>query len=138
MTAARFFRLNDLYNYVRHNVAHAMNNGRATHWRIIESVVRKAETPEESDLLKTIGILNLLDDDSMLATRPLLQRALGWEEKSLEKTIRKLQGTHALFERGAVRGFALWPHTSVHLDDAFEDAKTELGEPKEPTQLPVP
>ena len=134
LTAARFFRLNDLYNYVRHNIAHAMSNGRATHWRIIESVVRKAEMPEESDLLKTIGILNLLDDDSMLATRSLLRRALGWEEKTIEKTIRKLQGTHALFERGAVRGFALWPHTSVHLDDAFADAKTELGEPKEPMQ----
>lgn len=127
---ARFFRLSDLYNYVRNNIAHTMANGRATHWKIIESVVRKAENPDEVNLLKSIGILNLIDDDSMLATRELLTNALGISEIILEKNINKLREKNLLFERGAVRGFALWPHTSVHLDDVFEEAKAELGEPR--------
>jgi hypothetical protein len=139
ITKARFFRLADLYSYVRHNIAHTMTNGRATHWKIIESVVRKASDADETNLLKTIGILNLIDDDSMLATRELLAKALdqnGTKQGStLDKVIRKLREKHLLFERGAVRGFALWPHSSVHLDDAFEKARDELGEPNEPMRM---
>lgn len=58
ITKARFFRLADLYNYVRQNVAHTMINGRANHWKIIESVVRQAESANQSIVLKSIGILN--------------------------------------------------------------------------------
>jgi hypothetical protein len=132
---ARFFRLHDLYNYVRNNIAHTITNGRATHWRIIESVARTGETTQETELLKSVGVVNLLDDDSMLVTRPLLSHALGKEERELENTLKRLRERHLLFERGAVRGFALWPHTSVHLDDAFESAKEELGEPQKPMEL---
>lgn len=75
----------------------------------------------------------------MLATRELLTKALGQaeikNESELQKTIDRLCERHLLFERGAVRGFALWPHTSVHLDDEFEDAKSELGEPAEPMRM---
>jgi hypothetical protein len=136
---ARFFRLADLYNYVRRNVAHTMNNGRATHWKIIESVVRKAEDADQANLLKSIGILNLLDDDDLLATRELLVWALGGSDTKTESAVSKLidalKDKRLLFERGAVRGFALWPHTSVHLDDAFEEAKQELGDHVEPMRL---
>ncbi len=136
---ARFFRLADLYNFVRHNIAHTMTNGRATHWKIIESVVRKAEGPDQANLLKSIGVLNLIDDDDLLATRELLAKALGQgepkKEAALVRLIDSLKEKKILFERGAVRGFALWPHTSVHLDDAFDEAKKELGEPAEPMRL---
>lgn len=136
---ARFFRLADLYNYVRQNIAHTMTNGRATHWRIIESVVRKSEDADQANLLKSIGVLNLLDDDDLLATRELLIRALGaqthGEVAALSKRIDNLKDKKLLFERSAVRGFALWPHSSVHLDDAFADAKKELGEHPAPMRL---
>lgn len=136
---ARFFRLADLYNYLRQNIAHAMTNGRATHWRIIESVVRKAPDAEQANLLKSIGILNLLDDDELLATRDLLYCALGArsprEKEAVSKLIDQLKDKKLLFERSAVRGFALWPHSSVHLDDAFKDAQTEIGEHAEPMRL---
>ncbi len=136
---ARFFRLADLYNYVRQNIAHTMTNGRATHWRIIESVVRKVEDPEEVNCLKSIGILNLLDDDDMLATRQMLIRAMGaktpGEQTFLSRLIDRLKEKKLLFERSAVRGFALWPHSSVHLDDAFADAKKEIGAHTEPMRL---
>lgn len=136
---ARFFRLSDLYNYVRQNIAHTMSNGRATHWRIIESVVRKAEDADQADLLKSIGILNLLDDDDILATRELLIHALGIltpeKEAAFDKLVAGLRRKKLLFERSAVRGYALWPHSSVHLDDAFAAAKEELKDPPEPMRL---
>ena len=136
---ARSFSLADLYNYVRENIAHTMTNGRATHWRIIESVVRQAEDAAAANILKAIGILNLIEDDSMLATHDLLLEALGNDDLAaraeIKKLISKLKGRHLIFERGAVRGFALWPHTSVHLDDAFEEARNQLGEPTKPMRM---
>lgn len=137
--AARSFSLADLYNYVRDNIAHTMTNGRATHWRIIESVVRKGENATEANILKAIGILNLIEDDAMLATNELLKMALGnndqAEQAAIERLVSKLKGRHVIFERGAVRGYALWPHTSVHLDDAFEEARNQLGEPTKPMRM---
>ena len=133
---ARSFSLADLYNYVRANIAHTMTNGRATHWRIIESVVQQGKDATEANILKAIGVLNLIEDDSMLATHELLIEALGNNDRatqsSIEKLIASLKGRHLIFERGSVRGYALWPHTSVHLDDAFEEARNQLGEPTKP------
>ncbi len=136
---ARSFSLPHLYNYLRANIAHTMTNGRATHWRIIESVVRQGEDAAESNVLKAIGILNLIEDDSMLATRELLIEALGDNDRAsqsaIDRLIDKLKVRRLIFERGAVRGYALWPHTSVHLDDAFEEARNQLGDPPKPMRM---
>ena len=111
---ARFFVLSDLYDYVRKNIAHTITNGRATHWKIIESVERKATDPEETNLLKSIGILNLIDDNDMLATRELLVMAFGAnnakDEAALTKRIDDLKEKRLLYERGAVSSLALVPH----------------------------
>ena len=139
LNKARFFRLADLYDYVGKNIAYTMTNGRATHWKIIESVVRKVDNAEQKTLLKAIGVLNLIDDTDMQATRELLSQAYGIsspkEETNLTRLIEDLKGKRLLYERGAVRSFALWPHTSVHLDDAFADAEREIGESAQPMRL---
>lgn len=135
---ARFYRLADLYDFARKNIAHTLTNGRAAHWRIIESVVRRADTPIESAILKTIGVLNLIDDPDMPATRDLVLNAMGRDratEGALNTCIEKLKTNKLLYERGSVRSLALWPHTSVHLDDAYEEARKTLGEPQKPMRL---
>lgn len=135
---ARFYRLYDLYDFTRKNIAHTLTNGRAAHWRIIESVVRRADNTLDSDILKTIGILNLIDDPDMPATRDLVLNAMGRDkatEAALNDCIEKLKKNKLLYERGSVRSLALWPHSSVHLDDAYEDAKLEIGVPAEPMRL---
>lgn len=135
---AKFFRLADLYDYFKANLAHTMTNGRATHWRIIESVVRQAPGNKANDLsvLKSIGILNLIDDDSLLATQDMLLQSVAHDKhKELDETLKFLKGRHVLYERGAVRGYCLWPHTSVHLADCFEDARRQLGEPADPMRM---
>ncbi len=136
---SKFFRLQDLYDYVRKNIAHTITNGRATHWKIIESVVRNAESNDERDLLKAIGILNLIDDTDMPANRELLAAALGANTPAFKAKfsalVDRLKGKRLLYERGAVRSLALWPHTSVHFDDAFEEARNDLGDPPKPMLL---
>lgn len=138
LTQAKFFRLADLYDYFKANLAHTMTNGKATHWRIIDSVVRQAPGVEASDLaiLKSIGILNLIDDDSLLATQDMLLKAVAPDKaKELDASLQFLKDRHIVYERGAVRGYCLWPHTSVHLTDCFEDARHQLGEPTEPMRM---
>lgn len=136
---AYFYRISNLYDYIKSGIAPAMTNGRAAHWRVIESVVRQSDSNLEALILKTAGVLNLLDADNMLATAEMLQRSLAGEPnvtpKKIESSIRKLKSRHLLFERGIMRGYALWPHTSVHLDDEFEKALEEQGEPSEPMRM---
>lgn len=135
---AKFFRLFDLYDYFRANLSYMMTNGKATHWRIIDSVVRQKSGAEATDLatLKSIGILNLIDDDSLLATKEMIQKSVGIPApKELNKALELLKNNHILYERGSVRGFSLWPHTSVHLTDCFEDARRQLGEPVDPMRM---
>lgn len=135
---ARFYRLYDLYDFTRKNIAHTLTNGRAAHWRIIESVVRRADNALESAILKTIGILNLIDDPDMPATWELVLNAIGRDkatEAALNASIEKLKTSKLLYERGSIRSLALWPHSSVHLDDAYEDARADMGEPPEPMRL---
>lgn len=138
LSSAKFFRLADLYDYFKETLAHTLTNGRATHWRIIESVVRQVQGEDVGDysVLKSIGILNLIDDDSLLATQDmLLQSVAQGEFANLNNTLKRLKDRHVLYERGAVRGYCLWPHTSVHLDECFEEARHQLGEPKDPMRM---
>ncbi len=135
VSQAKFFRLPDLYDYFKANLAHTMTNGRATHWRIVESVVRQAPDANSNEypVLKSIGILNLIDDDDLLATQDMLRESMAHGEyHKLDEAINLLKARHVLYERGSVRGYCLWPHTSVHLADCFEEARHHLGEPKNP------
>lgn len=136
---AGFYGVHHLYTYIRTNVAPAMSNGKSTHWRVIESVVRQAKNRHEEIILQAVGVLNLLEVDSMSATEEMIIRMLAHSQdigiKVIAPTIKELQKRHLLFERGTQRGYALWPHSSVHLDDEFEKAMGELGEPSEPMRM---
>lgn len=133
---ADFYGLPDLYDYLKANVAPALTNGKATHWRVIESVTQQGESLKEIQILKTVGILNLLDDDSSIATTEFVAHSINENTpnglKSVSTIIDNLVSRHLLFKRGIKRGYALWPHTSVHLDDEFAKAKANALNSSEP------
>jgi hypothetical protein len=138
LNQARFYRLPDLYSYFRSNLAHTVNNGKATHWRTIESVVSRAPSSPNCcvSVLQAVGLLNLLDDDILIASKDLMSDAVHLSDQvSVEEAFDVLRDSHLLFERGSIRGYCVWPHTSVHLDDAFADATKAIGEPQRPMQL---
>ncbi len=138
MDNASFYGVHHLYSYIRTNIAPAMTNGKSTHWRVIESVVRQANNRLEEIILQAVGVLNLLEVDSMSATKEMIIHMLKHSQEvkvnGIAPAIKELQKHHLLFERGSRRGYALWPHSSVHLDDEFEKAMGELGEPSEPSE----
>jgi hypothetical protein len=63
------YRLHDLYDYVRTNFGHRLaGQSYRSHWNLIESVIESFATEDEEQVkvLKTVGILNLLNDADLL------------------------------------------------------------------------
>ena len=124
------YRLHDFYDYVRANFGYrlAVQTYRS-HWNLISSMIDSFATEDESEkmILKTVGILNLHDDDDLPVSEDAITCAVASSERRpgsrLHSSLQKLRtGKRVLWDRGA-RGLCLWPHTSVNLDKAYDDAK---------------
>ncbi len=124
------YRLHDLYDYVRANFGYrlAVQTYRSQ-WNLISSMIDSfaSENELEKKILKTVGILNLHDDDDLPVTEEAVICAVADNERQsrskVHSALQKLRnGKRVLWDRGA-RGFCLWPHTSVNLDKAYDDAK---------------
>jgi len=131
LTEAEPYRLHHFYDYVRTNLGHRLaGQSYRSHWNLIESLVESfaTENPEKVKVLKTVGILNLLDDNDLVSTEDAIVCALagsdGDDQKTIRATLEKLRsGKRVLYDRGRARGLCLWPHTSVDLEKAYEEAR---------------
>ncbi|MBD2704938.1 hypothetical protein IC229_30180 [Spirosoma sp. BT702] len=120
-----FFRLYDLYDYVRNVFGARMQmQGHRNHWKAIETIVSNFgdSKNEYSQLVKTIGLLNVLNADNLIPTDELLQIAIPDKEDTVRK-VSELSESHHLYKRGRAGGYSLWPHTSINLEDAYQQAK---------------
>ncbi|KXJ97957.1 MAG: hypothetical protein UZ17_ACD001002847 [Acidobacteria bacterium OLB17] len=129
----RFFRLHDLYDYTRATFGHRLSvQSYRSHWNQIDSIVSSfpAEDAVEVQILKTVGMLNLLDSPNLLASDEAIAGAVG-VSKSNKAFSGKLQFLHKtkriLYYRGAAGGYCLWPYTSINLERAYEEATQALG-----------
>jgi hypothetical protein len=128
------FRLHNFYDYVRTNLGHRLvTQSYRSHWNLIDSVVETFATDDELQVrvLKTVGILNLLNEGDLLPTDDSVVCALGGADHAYEKQIRAAieqvrRGKRVLFDRGRGRGLCLWPHTSIDLEDAYEKARRAI------------
>ena len=132
------YRLHDFYDYVRTNFGHRLAvQSYRSHWNLIDSVVDSFATEDELQvkILKTVGILNLINDGDLLPTEELVVLALArfhpTERKQVQDTLKKLhKDRRVLYDRGRARGLCLWPHTSVDLEKAYEDASRIVDAPQ--------
>ncbi len=132
-----FYRVHNLFDYVRGNMLPAVNISNAgTHWGVIEAILSSTEinSREEEAVLKTVALLNLLDAPDIPPTESNIFLAVGGNHKLVEKAVKLLRDRGVLYERGSVRGLFLWPHTSVNLDEAFEEALQAVGEYRDPIE----
>ena len=122
----RPYRLHDLYDYMAQNLAGTLTRGPSgVRWNLVDGVVRSsaATSDLERGALKAVGLINLLDDPSLTLTRSLLVELLSdaGERPAAEAAVARLQHeARVLYDRGAGGGLCLWPHTSVDLQEAFE------------------
>lgn len=132
------YRLHNFYDYVRTNFGHRLAvQSYRSHWNLIDSVVESFATEDELHVkvLKTVGILNLLNDGDLLPTEESVATALAGvdhaEQKHVRTALEKLhKGKRVLYDRGRARGLCLWPHTSVDLEKAYDDARRAIDTPQ--------
>jgi len=139
---AQPYRLHDLFDYVRTNFGQRLAvQSYRSHWNLIESVIESYSTDEllHIQVLKTVGILNLLNDD-LLATDESVVCALAGDDDVLQRQVKsalsKLRNVkRVLYDRGRGRGLCLWPHTSVDLEKAYDDARQAVQTPQRVASL---
>lgn len=129
----RPYRLHDLYDYMAQNLAGSLMQGaNGVRWNLIDGVVRSATAASdlERNMLKTVGLINLLDDPSLTLTAKLLPDLLAdraGRSAALAAVTRLEREARVLYDRGAGGGLCLWPHTSVDLQEAFEKGVAAVG-----------
>ena len=132
---SQLYRIHDFYNYVRANLSHSPNlTGMRTHWNVIDSVISGYVSNDslELEVLKTVGMLNLLNAHEFLPTEELIVRAVAGTRR-IHSRVRNAIDTlkhekRVLYDRGISGGLCLWPHTSVDLDTAYKNAERAVGE----------
>jgi hypothetical protein len=136
------YRLSNLFDYVRSNFGHKLTVASyRSHWSLIESVIESYATDEalHIQILKTVGLLNLLNDD-LLATEETVVCAVAGgdhgQQRQVKAALEKLQRVkRVLYNRGRGGGLCLWPHTSVDLEKAYEDARRAVQTPQRVASL---
>lgn len=135
LEAGRMYRLPELYDYIRANFGHrlALQSYRS-HWPQIESMVESFATSDAVELavVKSVGVLNLLDHPDLVADDHAIELALtgvgGFESSAVKLALENLQKRRrVLFRRGIAGGYCLWPHTSVDLEGAYDRATRVFG-----------
>ncbi|MFL6416314.1 MAG: hypothetical protein ACJ74Y_11685 [Bryobacteraceae bacterium] len=129
---SRPYRLADFYDYIRANFGHRLAiTSYRTHWNVIESKIEAHPTEDAlaTRVLKTVGVLNLLNADDLRPTRDAICAAVAGssveEHRQVIRLLKKLQGRDLHF-RGASRGYSLWPYTSVDIDARLTEAKRAI------------
>lgn len=117
------YGLDNFYNFAAQNFGHKLSNlSFRSHWNHIDAVIRSAsaESEEVQSILKVIGILNVVESPELAPTEELVSLALSHVE-GMDKLLHSLTKRGILFSRGKA-GYALWPHTSINLEVAYQNA----------------
>lgn len=118
------FRVHDFYDYVRASFGAALLARNQSRWHEIETVVERAAGGDELEqaVLKTIGVMNLLEAQGFVATVDSVTLALKGEARpqAVSAALGRLREHAVVYDRGPRRGYALWPHSSVDLRAKFE------------------
>ena len=132
---ARPYRIHDFYDYVRANLSHSLNlTSVQTHWSVVDSVISGYASGEslEIEVMKTVGMLNLLNANDLLPTETVVVQAVAGTREDLHIDVRDAIETlkhekRVLYDRGIAGGLCLWPHTSVDLNAAYKNAQRTVG-----------
>ncbi len=135
LATAKPYRLADLYDYVNANLAGVLSSGATnSRWSIVSSVVAgvDAKSPVELEILKTVGLLNVVDDPSIPSSADAIVLAIagvdGDAAVEVREGLERLMGaTRILHRRGGAGSLSLWPNTSVDLEALLQQGLTEVS-----------
>ena len=129
------YRLHNLYNYTRANFGHRLAVvSYRSRWAVIDAIIEGfvAKSDLEIEVLKTVGMLNLLDGEDLLPSAEVVEWAVGGADRGKRQAVGNcllnLRERGVLYLRGASKGYCLWSYTSVDLEKAYDDAKRKLSD----------
>lgn len=127
-SGAQLYQLFNLYDYTKATFGSKLSTF-SYHWKAIDALVNSysGDDAQIGSILKTIGILNLVNANELVASLEVLEIVFG---SSVSKLLSKLAKSHLIHYRGVSGGYCVWPNTSVNLEDSHRLAKTSLGELK--------
>lgn len=139
----QFYRLHNLYDYARSTFGHKLGlQSYRSHWKYIESVIESFPLDDTLGIhiLKTVGVLNLIDAHNLIASSEAMVLAVGKRTAEAKCQVQeKLQSLRKdkrlLYFRGEAGGYCLWPHTSVNLDNSYAAASRAIGLPSQVADL---
>ena len=122
-----FYGIDQFFDYVSTSFGHRLvARGGAGDWDRIRSVLEGAsdKTAVETAVLKTIGILNLIDAPDLIANQESLRACLAPAHSStvVDRAIEQLRKNGVLFERVGRSGFRLWTSHRVDLSLLWKEA----------------
>lgn len=122
-----FYGLDRFFDYVSTSFGHRLvARGGAGDWDRIRAVLDGAATSNavETAVLKTIGILNLLDAPDLIASEASLTACLAprFEAEEVTAAIGSLRLAGMVFERASRSGLRLWTSHRVDLSTLWSDA----------------
>ena len=117
------FKLHNLYDYARATFGSRLAN-LSYHWKAIDNAISSYIDDSENamQLLKTVGMINLINSDDLVASKEIIQLAIG----GVSKDLATLQKKHFLHFRGQAGGYCVWPNTSVNLQECYTSATKAL------------
>jgi len=132
-TAGTCYRLHNFYDYVAANYGDRLGVlSLQNHWNHIDAVVRSCDvrSPEKTTVVKTVGILNLVQLSEAVPSVEALSNALAERQNErdlVRNTIQALSKDEGLLHfRGKACGYCVWSHTSVNLYDKYDEANRSL------------
>lgn len=135
LKGAKLYQIHNFYDYVRANMSHSLNlTNMQTHWDIVDSVISSYTSNDilEVEVLKTVGMLNLLNANDLIPTKDLIIQAVKPQNNSPNRVSDVIdtlkQKKNVLYDRGIAGGLCLWPHTSVDLNTIYKNAEREVAD----------
>lgn len=129
---AGWFDIPQFYDYVRSTFGHRISAANyQTQWlRTVATIDSCIDvSPLELKVLKTVGLLNLLDADDLLPTESSVTACLSvFRSDDVSDAMENLGQAGLLFKRGGTGAFRLWPTSSINLSGAVEAARRAVGE----------
>ncbi|TSJ36586.1 hypothetical protein FO440_22425 [Mucilaginibacter corticis] len=121
----RLYRLHDLYDFARAAFGTKLA-ALSYHWKAVNDVIATFpySNEEQLQLLKTIGLINLINSDALIASEALLSLA---NDSDMREVLDKLNRDNIIHFRGHAGGYCIWPHSSVNIEDCYAQAIAAVG-----------
>lgn len=135
------YGIHDFFDYVTSSFGHRLTSrGGAGEWERIRSVLDRAVDADEIEtaVLKTVGILNLLDAPDLSATVESVRESLvpGFAAETVEEAIGRLVAGGLVFTRPGRPDLRLWTSRRVDLSSIWAEAEQQIDAREVLRELP--